>query len=145
MDDHESAGEGSEPDGVAVARGSAGLVGARRAVVALVLCAFAWWAISLAPFSLVATVVVLLAGVTAAAAGAHGRPGARPSADSRYVGWWAALVAAAAAVQLTAYLQHSRDDHPTISSLTNALLDSHAARAVAFVAWLAAMVELARR
>jgi len=145
VEDDERTGEGSETDGVAVVRALIGRVGAGRALVWLVVCAFAWWAVSLAPFPLVATVVALLAGVTAAAVGAHGRHGARPPAGSRHVGWWAALVAAAATVQLTAYLQHPRDDHPTISSLTNALLDSHAARAVAFVAWLAAMVELARR
>jgi hypothetical protein len=58
---------------------------------------------------------------------------------------WAVLAALAAAWQLAAYLQHPRHDHPTLSSLTNAALDSHAARAAAFVAWLAVTVTLVRR
>jgi hypothetical protein len=58
---------------------------------------------------------------------------------------WAVLAALAAAWQLAAYLQHPRHDHPTLSSLTNAALDSHAARAASFVAWLAVTVTLVRR
>jgi hypothetical protein len=56
-----------------------------------------------------------------------------------------ALVGLLAAIQVFAYVQEPRDEHPTLSSLTNAALDSHVARAAAFVAWLAAAVELARR
>ena len=58
---------------------------------------------------------------------------------------WAALAAVAAVWQLAAYLQTPRRVHPTLSSLANAALDSHAARAAAFVAWLAAVVALVRR
>lgn len=58
---------------------------------------------------------------------------------------WAGWVAAVALWQLAAYLQHPRDDHPTLSSLANSLLDSHSARAAAFVLWVLAAVELARR
>ena len=107
--------------------------------------AYAWWAVALAPFSRAATVAVLLAGGAAAAAGVRGRRSPRPREDGRRVVAWAVLAAAVAALQLAAYLQQPRVDHPTISSLTNALLDSHPARAVAFVLWLAATVELARR
>ncbi|MBN2622549.1 MAG: hypothetical protein JXA83_04230, partial [Acidimicrobiales bacterium] len=67
------------------------------------------------------------------------------SRDARGLAAWVVVVATGAALQLSAYLQHPRDDHPTLSSLTNALLDSHPARAAAFVVWLAATVELARR
>jgi glucose-6-phosphate dehydrogenase assembly protein OpcA len=58
---------------------------------------------------------------------------------------WLALLAAAATLELWSYLQQPRADHPTISSMTNALLDSHPARAAAFAGWLAATVALARR
>jgi hypothetical protein len=55
------------------------------------------------------------------------------------------LAAAAGAWQLAAYLQHPRADHPTISSLTNEVLDSHLARAAAFIVWIGAARVLARR
>ncbi|HKY67308.1 MAG TPA: hypothetical protein VJM49_13095, partial [Acidimicrobiales bacterium] len=61
------------------------------------------------------------------------------------VAGWGVLAAAAAVWQLAAYLQQPRHDHPTLSSLANAVLDSHAARAGAFVAWLAATAALVRR
>jgi ABC-type nitrate/sulfonate/bicarbonate transport system permease component len=64
---------------------------------------------------------------------------------SRALWPWVALAAAIAMWQLVAYLQGPRTDHPTLSSLTNALLDSHPARAVAFAAWLLTAAELARR
>ncbi len=145
MQDDERVGEGSGDHGARVARGAISRVGARRALTGLVVGAYAWWAVALTPFSRAATVAVLLAGGVAAAAGARGRRWARPPEDTRHVVWWAALVAAGAALQLAAYLQHPRVDHPTISSLTNALLDSHAARAAAFVVWLAATVQIVRR
>ncbi len=145
MQDDERIGEGSDGHGAGVARGPTGRVGPRQAAIGLVVAAYAWWAVGLAAFSLVATLAVLLAGLAAVAVGAHGRVGAPPLASRRWRHWWAALVAAAAAAQVTAYVQHPRSDHPTISSLTNALLDSHTSRAVAFVAWLAAAMGLARR
>ena len=58
---------------------------------------------------------------------------------------WLVVVGVLACVQVIAYVQQPRDEHPTLSSLTNAALDTHVARAVAFLAWLAAAVELARR
>ena len=88
---------------------------------------------------------VLLTGAAATAWGARRRRPAQPQPPMTTVAPWGALVTAAAAWQLAAYLQHPRADHPTLSSLTNALLDSHPARAAAFVLWLLAAVELARR
>jgi hypothetical protein len=117
------------------------------AVVALV-AAYAWWAVGLAPFTWPATVAVVGAGAAAAAWGAwYRRAAARgaPGAPAARVAPWVALAAVAAVWQLAAYLQHPRDDHPTLSSLANATLDSQVARAVAFVVWLAATVALARR
>jgi hypothetical protein len=55
------------------------------------------------------------------------------------------VIAALAAVQLSAYVQHPREDHPTLSSLTNAVLDSRPARTAALVAWLVAARGLGRR
>jgi hypothetical protein len=136
-----------------VARGApaAGAASGRRAVrwpavvAGAAVCGYAWWAVGLAPFSLAASLAVVVAGGAAAALGWRARRPDSGRADRRRVAPWLALVAAGAAVQLAAYLQHPRDDHPTLSSLTNALLDSHAARAAGFVAWLAAAAGLARR
>ncbi|HVM01235.1 MAG TPA: hypothetical protein VM263_01090 [Acidimicrobiales bacterium] len=99
----------------------------------------------LAPFSASATAVVLGAGVAAMAWGARLPPRPRPPLSGRGAIAWAALGLAAAAWQLAAYVQHPREDHPTISSLANALLDSRPARAAAFVAWLLAAAGLSRR
>jgi hypothetical protein len=58
---------------------------------------------------------------------------------------WAALGGAVALWELQAFLQHPRSAHPTVSSLTNDLLQSHVSRAGAMLVWLAAGVWLARR
>ncbi len=58
---------------------------------------------------------------------------------------WAALAAAALGWELAAYLQRPRADHPTLSSLTNAVLDSQQFRVAAFVLWLVVAVGLSRR
>jgi hypothetical protein len=112
-----------------------------RVVATGLVVLYAWWAVALTPFSGAATVAVVLPGLAAMTLGARQQ---RARLDAA-AGWWGVLLAMAAAWQLAAYLQHPRSEHPTLSSLTNALLDSHAARAVAFVLWLAAARELARR
>lgn len=118
---------------------------ALRVAGALAVGAYAWWAVARPPFSLTATVAVLPAGAAAVWAGARARRSPRPAPD--VPGWaaWAVVAAVAGLWQLGAYLQHPREDHPTLSSLANALLDSHPARAAAFVLWLLAAVHLARR
>ena len=118
---------------------------ALRVAGAAAVGAYAWWAVSRPPFSTAATVAVLLAGAAAAGAGALSGRSRRPARDVPGWGGWAALAVALALWQLGAYLQHPREDHPTLSSLANALLDSHGARAAAFVVWLLAAVHLARR
>jgi hypothetical protein len=133
-----------------------------RVVAAIALAVFAWWVAGLPPFSGGATVAVIFAGATAMAVGAWQRRRTQPSdapgaADvAGIVGtpgtsstagttMWAVLAAVAGAWQLMAYLQHPRPDHPTVSSLTNGLLDSHLARAAALVLWIIAARGLARR
>jgi hypothetical protein len=118
---------------------------ALRLVGAVAAGAYAWWAVSRPAFSASATGAVLVAGVAAVAAGARTRRPRRPVAAVRGWGAWAAVAAGTALWQLGAYLQHPREDHPTLSSLANGLLDSHPARAAAFVLWLAGAVHLARR
>ncbi|MDP9442796.1 MAG: hypothetical protein M3P34_11620 [Actinomycetota bacterium] len=88
---------------------------------------------------------MLLSGVAAGVVGARLRHPERQQRQVPAAGAWAGLAAAAAGWELAAYLQHPRVDHPTLSSLANAALDSSPARAVAFVLWLLAAAELARR
>ena len=114
------------------------------ATLGALVAVYAWWAVERPPFSTSATVAVLAAGVVAMTWGALSRRPPRPPVDAK-VGWWAALVGALAVWEVLAYMQQPRDEHPTLSSLTNTLLESHVARAAAFVVWLAAARGLARR
>jgi hypothetical protein len=120
---------------------------AAHLVAAALLVAYAWWVVALTPFSTQATAAVVLAGVAAMVVGARERRRRQPpdAGDMAKIAKWAVLAAAAGAWQLAAYVQHPRADHPTVSSLANGLLDSHLARAAAFVVWIAAARELARR
>jgi len=116
-----------------------------RIAAAVFLAVYAWWAVSLPPFSGRATAAVLLAGGVAMVAGASRPRRRRPEIAGRRAVPWVVLVTAGGVWQLAAYLQQPREDHPTLSSLANALLDSHAARAAAFVLWVVAAVQLSRR
>jgi hypothetical protein len=99
----------------------------------------------LPPFSAEATVAVVTAGAAAAVAGWLTRPRpARPPGPGIVAGW-VALGLAVVGWQLASYLQSPRSEHPTLSSLTNAVLSTQGARAIAFVLWLGAMVFIARR
>ena len=122
----------------------------RRVAVGVVVGAYAWWAVGLEPFSAAATWAVLAAGLVAgvvgvvAAMGARGQRRSLARSSAGDVRGWALWLAAMAAWQLAAYLQSPREDHPTVSSLTNAVLSTHPTRALGFVLWLLAMRELAR-
>jgi hypothetical protein len=122
---------------------------ARSVAAAALAAVYGWWAVVLPPFSWEASVAVVCAGAATAlwAAWHRRRAGARGPGEAQGVGLvpWALLAATAAAWQLAAYAQHPRDDHPTLSSLTNAALDSHATRTAAFVVWLVTTVALVRR
>ena len=117
----------------------------RRAAAWLAVLAYAWWVVSLPPFSGMAGAAVVATGVGGVVVGsARRRPDGRPLPVPTFAPWLA-LATVTCAWQLVAYLQQPRQDHPTLSSLTNALLGSHPARAAAFVLWLLAAVELGRR
>ena len=116
---------------------------------AVAVAAYAWWAVGLPAFSAAASAGVLGAGAAAVAAGARLRArrpsGPAPATGAAGVVPWFVLAGALAALQLVAYLGQPRAEHPTLSYLANVALDTQAARAAAFVAWLAAAVDLARR
>lgn len=108
--------------------------------------AYAWWATGLRPFSLLATVAVVGAGVIAmVVASRYLRPRGRVPVALREVLPWIVLFGALATVQLLAYSGSPRTEYPTLSYLANAALDTHVARASAFVAWLTGAGWLARR
>lgn len=106
---------------------------------------YAWWATGRTPFTTTATLAVVGAGLAAVAVG-QARPPQRQSRPARAgAARWVVIMVALAGWQLLAYVQQPRSEHPTLSSLTNAALESHTARALAFTAWLAAGSRFARR
>lgn len=115
-------------------------------IAAALVLAYGWWATALPPFALASTVAVVGAGVAAMVVGSRYR---RPPAEARPrvadVAIMVVLLGALAAWQLAAYLQHPRNQHPTLSSLTNMALDAHPVRALAFTVWLLGAALLARR
>jgi hypothetical protein len=117
------------------------------ALAVVVVLAWSWVVTGLAPFSATATVAVLATGLAAMAIGALG---GRRRIPVRSVGlrsaWpWLGVAAVLAAWQLAAFVQSPREDHPTISSLTNAALEGRPVRAVAFAGWAVAAAWLVRR
>lgn len=58
---------------------------------------------------------------------------------------WGLLAGAIAVWELQAFLQLPRRNHPTLSSLSNDLLQSPSSRAAALLLWLALGAWLARR
>ena len=106
---------------------------------------YAWIATGLRPSTLPALVATLGGGLVAIVAGQRLSAPVGASEPVRGAWLWAALGGGAVVWELQAFLQHPRSDHPTISCLTNDLLQSHPPRAGAMVVWLAAGVWLARR
>jgi hypothetical protein len=116
-----------------------------RAAAFAALVVYGWWATSLPPFSGVAALAVLAGGVVALGWGiTHRRPRSRPI-ERRGLTVWLVLALALAGWQLVAFVQEPRSRHPTISSITNAVLETHVAQALAFAGWLFVAVKLAER
>ena len=97
------------------------------------------------PFTLPADVAAAVAGMTvllvAAFAGETEPPRPRPVG----AGWWAALVALVAVVELVEFSGGPRGAHPTLSSLAAAPLAHWPGRSAAYAAWLLLGCALARR
>lgn len=117
------------------------MLGASAALVV----GYAWIATGLQPFTLPALIATLGGGIVVIMVGRRSSPpvAARETVSGAWL--WAALGGAAIFWELQAFLQRPRNDHPTLSSLTNDLLQSHLNRAGAMVVWLAAGWWLARR
>lgn len=113
--------------------------------------AYAWWASVRPPFSLSAHLAVFAAAGALLVVGT--RAGRVPPASAcdrehgRFVAGlllWAVLAASVVGFELFNWLQHPRDEHPTMSALVNSV-DTRAVRPVLFVGWLALGWHLVRR
>jgi hypothetical protein len=140
----------------------------RAAAVAAVL-AYSWWATTFRPFTWPIRITTALPGVVLFAAAARDHRGrARLRAllsewravlgDTRShlpvrgkVAWragtvvWSLLIAAIAGWELMARLNGPRSQYPTISSMVDALTQSHTIRFLVFVLWLLFGRDLLRR
>jgi hypothetical protein len=106
---------------------------------------YAWITTGLQPFTRPSLVATLGGGLVAIAVGRRCSPpvAARQPVTGAWV--WAILGGAAILWDLQAFLQQPRGDHPTVSSMTNDLLQGHFPRAGAMLVWLAVGWWLARR
>ncbi|HZI37825.1 MAG TPA: hypothetical protein VFF24_05920 [Acidimicrobiia bacterium] len=107
--------------------------------------AYAWVATGLRPFTLPALMATLAGGLVAILVGGRLTAPVVSPGPVRGAWVWPTLGSAVALWELQAFLQHPRSAHPTISSLTNNLMQNHVSRAGAMLAWLAVGVWLARR
>lgn len=116
-------------------------------VLVVAVLGWSWFVTGLAPFAASTTVAVLASGLAATLAGARwwDRPDGAPQLTLAAAWPWAAVAAALGAWQLAAFVQSPRDDHPTISALTNAALDGRVVRTSAFAAWILVAAWLGRR
>lgn len=117
------------------------------ASAAALVVGYAWAATGLRPFTLPALVATLGGGLVAIMVGARlprrPAPTGRAAAPGGRV--WFALAAAIGVWELQSFLQHPRSQHPTLSSVTNSLLEAQGSRMVALLGWLAGAMLLARR
>jgi heme A synthase len=117
---------------------------------------YAWWATRLETFTAESTGAVVGSGAAAMAWGTWRRmrsdpaaatkdgPGSVAGRDRRST-VWLMLLAALAVWQMQAFLQSPREDHPTISSITNSALETETARTAVCAAWILGAYRLARR
>lgn len=99
---------------------------------------WAWFASGVRPFTLPAEVLTFVPGFIVLVITL--RPRAEPDVVVGRTGrWvpWVALLAAFTALELSELFSQPRSAHPTLSSLTNTLLDSRPSRFIGYAVWLA--------
>ncbi len=111
-------------------------------LVAAVIGAYCWLATDLRPFTIPIDVAVAVPSVLVAAL-VWGRPASTASttADRKATRWggaapWAVLFGLLVVFELAAYVSSPRRDHPTLSSMADALMNTHPGRAAVFALWL---------
>jgi hypothetical protein len=117
-----------------------------NAAVVAVALAYAWTAGGLHSFTWPAVVSTSLGGLAIMVVAGHhrSRPAtARATRDGLVA--WTAWLAAVTGWELWALSGQPRSTHPTISSLTDALIETHPGRALAVLCWLVLGWWLARR
>jgi hypothetical protein len=114
---------------------------------------YSWIAAGLLPFTKPEELMVALPVIPVAVLALFWR--ATPAAESATVGpdgaspplrgtaVWVVLLGALVAWELAAYASTPRDDHPTLSSITDSIMSTHPGRAAVFALWLALGVALA--
>jgi hypothetical protein len=110
-------------------------------LVAAFVVGYCWFAADLRPFTIPTDVAVAVPSVVMAAL-VWGRPGSRTSsaADTEAVrrrdaAPWAILFGLLTAFEVAAYFSSPRRDHPTLSSMADALMNTHPGRAALFGLW----------
>jgi hypothetical protein len=78
-------------------------------------------------------------------ADARPRPGGRPLRWRAGAAVWGSLIAAVLTWELVMLFSSPRSAHPTLSAIVDPILRGHSIRFLAFVAWMALGLELARR
>jgi hypothetical protein len=113
---------------------------------------YAWVVAGLRPFTEPENVLVALPMVPVFVLAARRRPSppvamrpldAAPAPHGAVL--WLALLVAFAAWEVIALFSSPRDDHPTLSSIADRIMSTHAGRTVVVVAWLAVGAALAFR
>jgi hypothetical protein len=123
------------------------------ALAAGVVLAYAWIAAGLRPFTAPENLLVampIIPVVLLAARRNRSRPDAtRPrlaaSRHRRGAAVWVALAAGFAVWELSALFSSPRHDHPTLSSIADWIMSTHAGRAAVFICWLLLGAALALR
>ncbi len=110
-------------------------------LVAAAIGAYCWFSADLRPFTIpigaaVAVPSVIVAALAWGPPGPTTSTGADQKATRRLAAPWAALFALLSAFEVAAYLSSPRRDHPTLSSMADALMNTHPGRAGLFALWL---------
>ncbi len=125
-------------------RGRVAVLPRNRLVVVLVaaaLGAYCWFSADLRPFTIpigaaVAVPAVVVAILAWARSDSRTSIAAEQKAARRPAALWAVLFALLTGFEVAAYLSSPRRDHPTLSSMADALMNTHPGRAAVFALWL---------
>ena len=112
--------------------------GAVAAAVAVVV-GYCWVAAGLRPFTAPEAVAVAVPEAAMAVVAWRRQPGRRQMAAAgaaRAAAPWLALFGALTVWEVVAYFSAPRHEHPTLSSMADALMSTHPGRAALFATWL---------